>query len=475
MIPDHTKYYPFWNLTFTLIIILILPDLLMDGMFSDGVLYSSISKNLAHGLGSFWFPYFSETAFPFFHQQPPLTFGIQALFFKAFGDSIYVERFYSLLTFLISAFLIHQLWKTIYYENLNEKRMSWLPILLWIIIPVCYWAYSNNVEENTMGIFTLTGVILIFKGLHKRENPIYLILGTIATVLASLCKGFPGLFPIIIPFLYWMVFRSYTFKRMIFFLCITFGTLLLAYTVILLYQEARISLSSYLYDRVINSIQNVSTENDRFYLIKQLLVELLSPLVLMAIISLILKAKSISLNKTEEEKKMIRLLLLIAISASFPLIVTLEQRRFYLVTSLPFYAIAFAMWIAPGLNLLINNMTAENFKWLKRISYLIVTAACCYSLLDFGKTGRDADKLHDVYLLGEIITPGKTIKVFPETWNDWGLHNYFVRHFNISLSKDDTEYDYILTEQLSNHPIPSGYTKLNETTKRYDLYKRKTK
>jgi hypothetical protein len=353
--------------------------------------------------------------------------------------------------------------------------MSWLPILLWIIIPVCYWAYSNNVEENTMGIFTLTGVILIFKGLHKRENPIYLILGTIATVLASLCKGFPGLFPIIIPFLYWMVFRSYTFKRMIFFLCITFGTLLLAYTVILLYQEARISLSSYLYDRVINSIQNVSTENDRFYLIKQLLVELLSPLVLMAIISLILKAKSISLNKTEEEKKMIRLLLLIAISASFPLIVTLEQRRFYLVTSLPFYAIAFAMWIAPGLNLLINNMTAENFKWLKRISYLIVTAACCYSLLDFGKTGRDADKLHDVYLLGEIITPGKTIKVFPETWNDWGLHNYFVRHFNISLSKDDTEYDYILTEQLSNHPIPSGYTKLNETTKRYDLYKRKTK
>lgn len=474
---DSTQF-PFWNFTLTLLFILTLPYLLQDGMFTDGVLYTAVSKNLANGLGSLWFPHFSDTMFlPFFHQQPPLTFGIQALFFKLFGNSIYCERFYSFFTLFVSAFLIHRIWRKVYEEEKEVRQISWLPVLLWIIIPVCYWAYSNNVEENTMGIFTLFSTLCMYKGLlQKNANSFfYLAAGSLLALMASLCKGFPGLFPVIIPFLHWLVFRSLSLKRMILFSFVTITTLLLAYALLLSNTDARTSLSAYLSDRVINSIKNVSTEDDRFYLIKQLLAELLVPFIVVALLSFYLKIKSVHVKaKTDDINRML-FFLLIGLSASVPLIVTLEQRRFYLVTSLPFYAISFAILVAPALAHMINRLQTNTtgFRIFRNISIVVLLTGCCYSFSFTGKTSRNEDKLHDVYVIGKVIQPGKIIQVDPETWNDWGLHNYFIRHFNISLAKDNNTYGYLLVDKkLHKQPGP-GYTNLHLATLRYELYKMK--
>jgi hypothetical protein len=474
-ISANTPYVPFWNITFSILIVLTLSTLVQDGMFSDGVLYTCVSRNLAHGKGSFWFPYFNETMFPFFHQQPPLTFGIQSLFFQL-GDSIYVERFYSFLTLCITAFLVHRLWIAIHEED-ETASMSWLPVLLWIIIPVSYWSYSNNLEENTMGVFTLLSILFMYKGLHREKVKIsYLVAGSLLAFIASLCKGFPGLFPIAIPFFYGWVFRSYSFSKILHYSAITIGTLLLAYGLLLLNPHARNSLWAYLHDRVINSIVSVSTEDDRFYLIKQLLLELLSPLFLVVITAMLLKLKSFRITQTAIQRRNMLLFFLIGISASFPLVVTLEQRRFYLATSLPCYALAFALIIAPALQrwIVTISMKTKGFALFRRFSFLLLLLACAYSFSFFGKTSRDQDKLHDIYLLGKTISPETTIKVYPETWDDWGLHNYFVRHYNISLAKDDNDsYTYFLVDKLLNRQPPATYVKLDAPTLRYDLYKKK--
>ena len=57
-----------------LFIIISAPLLLANGMFMDGTMYASISRNLAQGLGSFWKLYFSATLYPEFHEHPPLAF-----------------------------------------------------------------------------------------------------------------------------------------------------------------------------------------------------------------------------------------------------------------------------------------------------------------------------------------------------------------------------------------------------------------
>ena len=156
-----------WVFTLSVAFILTLPVLIQDGMFMDGVLYTAVSHNLANGIGTFWFPSFSFNNLAgiqnSFHEQPPLVFGIQALFFKLLGDSMYVERFYIFLCLLINILLIKKLWELIFKGDEHTKALSWLPVLFWISIPVCFWSFSNNMHENTVSIFILASIIFILR------------------------------------------------------------------------------------------------------------------------------------------------------------------------------------------------------------------------------------------------------------------------------------------------------------------------
>ena len=112
---------------FSLVILLFIPNLLQSGMFVDGVLYSAISKNLSDGLGTFWSPHFSETVFPVFRDQPPLVFGMQSLFFRLLGDSMYVEKIYAFFIICITLVLIHILWRSIFKNNKEFKHLGFIP------------------------------------------------------------------------------------------------------------------------------------------------------------------------------------------------------------------------------------------------------------------------------------------------------------------------------------------------------------
>jgi hypothetical protein len=58
-------------------LIIVSPALLADGMFVDGLIYATISKNLSAGLGSFWHLHFTDSIFPVFSTHPPLSFGLE--------------------------------------------------------------------------------------------------------------------------------------------------------------------------------------------------------------------------------------------------------------------------------------------------------------------------------------------------------------------------------------------------------------
>src|SRR5580698_1195935 len=148
-------------------------------MFMDGMLYISVAHNLSEGIGTFWFPqfsYFNMAGLNSFHEQPPLCFGIESLFFKLFGNSIYVERLYTFTTLCITVALIYFFWKEIFKNNYFIRKLSWIPVLLWITIPVCYWSYCNNMCENTMGIFTLLAVFLLYKNVQKEKSNNFLLI-----------------------------------------------------------------------------------------------------------------------------------------------------------------------------------------------------------------------------------------------------------------------------------------------------------
>jgi len=153
------KSRPYYIIVFGLFLGICAPTLWSDGMFMDGLYYAAISKNLANGLGDFWYLHHTDFSHPIFREHPPLAMGLQSIFFSIFGDSIYIERFYSLLTFIVTGFFIHLIWK----EVIGKKYSlySWLVLFFWAIIPLNSWACSNNILENTMNIFVASSVFFL--------------------------------------------------------------------------------------------------------------------------------------------------------------------------------------------------------------------------------------------------------------------------------------------------------------------------
>ena len=159
----------FWGLTISFFIGLLVPILIQDGMFLDGVTYSSISKNLAHGIGSIWKPHYTKVLYPVFYEHPPLVFGIQSLFFKILGDGMYTERIYTLITAIFTLLGIVACWRLVFKQH-PMQEYSWLPVLLWITVPLIFWSYKNNLLENTLSVFTLFSVYFIFRSLLQKRG-----------------------------------------------------------------------------------------------------------------------------------------------------------------------------------------------------------------------------------------------------------------------------------------------------------------
>ena len=440
----------------------------------DGLLYACVSKNLSQGIGSFWFPHFSKTLYSFFDQQPPLGFWMQSIFFKLLGNSMYVERLYSFLTAIITAVLIILLWRII-LKNENEfKKLSWLPVLFWITIPVCFWAYSNNLLENTMGIFDLLAITSIVLFFHK-QSFLLIILSGVFIFLATLTKGFQGMFPLAAIFFGWLVYRNISFSKML------IATLLLTFTPVVIYcivlqnTDAYQSLTTYLNNRVITSIKQVVNVDNRFFILLRLFSEL-TPLILFSgFIIIISKFKNTKQNIiTPFFKNHILFFLLIGVSASLPLMITLEQSSFYLVTSLPYYAVAFAIAIAPYLSTWIEKLNIKHlsFKLFQIASAILLAAVLTLSFLQIGGIERDEDIIHDIRLIGKIVPTGTTMGSTQELWKEWSIQEYLIRHYYICQSDKITpENDFLLLESESQIPAGIKTQKVNIPTIKYNLYK----
>ncbi|MGB3077798.1 MAG: glycosyltransferase family 39 protein, partial [Saprospiraceae bacterium] len=181
------------NYTFCLITLLLFLaifgfSIFSDGMFFDGIFYAAVANNYAHHIGTFWAMQYSP-AFPQgFHDQPPLAIFLQAICFRLFGDSIYVERFYCFGFALLNMYLIKKTWALI-ADKYHD--LFWLPVLIWIITPLTAWTFQNNLMEVTMSAFDLLAIYFVIKG-SKNNSLLLLLLGGLFTFLAGFTKGFQG-------------------------------------------------------------------------------------------------------------------------------------------------------------------------------------------------------------------------------------------------------------------------------------------
>lgn len=419
-------------------------------MFMDGVLYTAVAHNLANDIGTFWFPSFSFHNLAgiqnSFHEQPPLVFGIQALFFKFLGDSIYVERFYIFLCLLLNIVLIKKLWELIFKDDIHTRALSWLPVLFWISIPVCFWSFANNMHENTVSIFILCSLIFIIKTIQENKS-LFILLAGIFIFLASFSKGLPGLFPIAIPFVF-IYKRQISIKRAVIYSLVLFGIVAFIYGLMLLSSSARESLYNYFVLRLIKRVNDVPTTT--YYL--DTLVRLIAESGIMIGIVLIVRlaARKLQLERTEHSTKAISFFA-IGLLGILPLMLTLVQKGFYMLPALPFIAIGFSVLIAAQVNLFLFKLGQSKFiNVLKTLAILLAITAITLPILNFGKSSRDKEKLEDIHLLGTAIPERSVINCSKELIGDWSLQTYLSRYYFISLDIDSPHEYYLSSKQEFN-------------------------
>lgn len=443
-------------------------------MFMDGQQYAIVAQNLANGKGSFWFPFLSPTWFKagsnYFLEHPPLVYFIQSLFFKTLGNSIYTERFYSFLTAIISAFLIIRLWKIT--SNDKFKNLAFLPIFLWIIIPIVFWSYQNNSQENTLEIFTLFSIISLIFFINKNKY-IYLILTSIFIFLATLCKGATGLFPLFGFIAYSLSFKNkINISKALKYTLITLLIIILIYVVLMLYKPAYKSLHFYFFDRFIYRVKSEPNVDNRFYILYRLFMELIPDIILVILFYLLFKIKRIKNKITEIDKRYFMFFLLIGVSASIPLIFTKVQKGFYITPSYPFYAIAFSILIKNIIYYFVENILNNKIylNLIKIISISLFAFSIIYSSSKIGKTYRDNDILFDVNVIGNNLTRNSTITTTKEIYNKWNFQFYLYRKFEISLNHNKQAEKYLLLPKNTVNKEIKGYRNLKIPLKNYFLF-----
>jgi len=445
------RQFPFWILTIATFLGLLLPVMVREGLFIDGLLYSSVSRNLAHGIGTFWFPKFDEVGFAglkTFNEHPPLYFAIQSIFFRIFGDGYFIEKLDSLLAAIVTGLLIIMFWRKYNMNRPEWKALGWLPVLLWIIIPIVFYIYQHNLIEGTMSIFTLLAVYFAWRACDGKNIYSNLLLAGIFIFLASFTKGVPGLFPLTTVFLWWLIKRTISFKKMAIYTLVMLLVPVVIYTLMVTLSNAAYeSLSLYLNKRLLGRIENAPTVDNRFHVMGQWVLKMLPVFGITIIILFIDKFKSLWLFRQSRYIDDVLFFMAMGFAGTLPLMLTLVQRSFYFVPALPFFAIGFALLLAPVLAkwmLLLNRKTSNI---LSAIFLSALFTVLVISILSIGKIGRDREMLHDIHILGDYLPHHSIVSIPLSMHNRWTLRTYLVRYYNITLDSSKEKHSYVLLEK----------------------------
>lgn len=444
-------------------------------MYTDGVAYAAIARNLSEGRGSFWSPSFSETINATFHSHPPLVFGLQSLVFTVLGDSLVAERLYAVLIFLATAGLMVWLWRRI-PGPVQPFGLAFIPLTLWLLNEVVYHFYPANVLEPTAGLFALGSIYLAYRSIDSAQLGYgWAFAAGGVLCLAVLSKGPVTLFPLAFYFLY-----RCCFPARISWLSVAGGsTVLLLSTalplsIIWFYPPAQTFADNYFATQLRASVLGENTQfhfrENRLYIVRRTF-ELLLPA--LAIVGLVLGVARYCLGKLVLSKDGARsslLFILIGLSASVPLAVSPKQAYYYLLPSMPYFAIGLGLLIVRPVVTYLNGNPGRIEKVVLQLGFWGLTIFSIWNThRHWGiSTPRDREVLLDVEDMIVHLPRGLTIG----GKGDLGASVSYLQRLR-EISIDSTEswqtYPYVV---LPSEMIPtSNYEPLSDIYHKHRLWR----
>jgi len=425
-------------LTTLLAAFLLLPSMAGVGMFLDGLIYAAISRNLADGVGTFWTPHFSAGLFPVFREHPPLVFWLQSSFFRTLGDSYLTERAYDLALVVATALLLRALWRRL-VDAAGRPELAgywWLALLCWALVPKWSWAYRSNVLENTMTLFCVGAVLLVLPALRSGSNGRALAWGLLAggsLLLGFLAKGLPALFVLVAPLSLALALRGVGPARAGGVAVVTLIGATGPFALLLSSEPAARELFGAWWQHQVAGRAGLHHGG-------AMLAELAKKVVPMIVVLL---AAALAVRRPVRSGWWRAVLapaasmLLIALSASVPLVLGDRDSGHYLLPSLPFYALGFGL-LAAGLLAAGGERIRSGLACRPGKVFIGVAAAAAMGIVVMcaGRVGevRKNAAYHALFERVAAVTgPGATLAIGSDLYDDWLLHAVAQRYYRIDV------------------------------------------
>ena len=419
-----------------LFFVLISDKFLTEGMFMDGLYYATISRNLSEGLGTFWQPQFTLTNNVEFYGHPPLALGLESLFFH-FGKSLFVAKLYSLFTYLIVALMMFYIWK----EIGGERQYFPFVLFLYITIPIVSWGSVNNLLENTMAVFVVSSVLFYLMSLHDKRF-VFLALSGFSLFLTVLTKGFTGLYPLAMPVV-WSVFtRKISFKRAVADTVVLVFSLLLPLALLLMLNPKAYHYATTYYQlQIVESLEHRQVVDSRFFIVWKFITQIIVPVAIVSLFYIVklMKNRENCLNKVDWRTAVA--LMALSLCGVLPMMLSLKQRDFYILTVYPFAALSLALVMQP---VLLNWKMKPNFKlYFNVVSLFLISLAVTFNSFNYKQIKRDKDIITDLQKILPEIPEHSIISVSEKMQREYSTiaYCYFYRHVSFT---DKEVHDYYL-------------------------------
>jgi len=244
-----------------------------------------------------------------------------------------------------------------------------------------------------------------------------------------------------------------------------------------LFPEAKNNMLSYLNTQVIGSIQSVQTVDSRFAIIGWFFQGIIIPLIMGLIIIIISLKKRVKKPLFKENLREALMLSAIVLSGVIPIMISMKQRSFYILTVYPLFSIGLAYYLYPMIKSFTYNMKIpqRGYKSFNYITIGIVFISIILSICQINRIGRDKEMILDSKVIIDIVGRNTTINICPEMYSMWSLHGYMSRYGNVSLDSNiNNIHKYYLTiGDLNNNFTDDNYDFIPLKTIKYKLYKKK--
>lgn len=431
-------------LTLGLLLGLLAPTLFAEGMFLDGTIYAVLARNMAEGIGTYWLPSFSETYQATFFGHPTLGFFMESIFFRVFGDYLWVERLFTLIIASLNIYFISQIWRA----NGQAKAFTWLPILMWVLMNEVIWCISNNLLENTLSLFLLITYWSYIQYVQKKAWK-YFLLSCVCSIGAFMVKGPVGLLVLAIPTVYflsrkiswssWLSHSGLIGLSLIMYIGLNYWFV----------PEAQVFFGSYIDLQLYKGAIGAETVSSRFFIIgaffKGILIPMLFCILVVGVDHLLYK------HSTQLLKRIDWSWFIFVVLGVLPIMVTLKQRGFYIIPIYPFMAIFMAIPLTHTMALKGFNRWLEG-SWVKRVAVGFFLLTCLMNIYFVGKVNRQAPIISDVKLVETVVQEDRIIQISDALKRDWGIKAYFQRYARISLDIEDpiTTRKHLLADKQEN-------------------------